>query len=905
MSDLGSCNSCEGLSPETPIRIFNRPGLQAIAYRVGNYQKFRESLLSRISGGAGYSPLDLRLRSLAPLRKRSTDDFSIALLDAWAIASDVLTFYQERIANESYLRTSTERFSVLQLARLIGYELRPGVAANTYLAFTLEGTSAMPTPGATTIDPLPPPLVLDAGIKVQSVPDAGEQAQLFETVEKIQARTEWNAIKPRSAYAQSTQRQSGFLIFDDLTNDLKKGDVLLIKNNSALLAKKILSVKIDEKARITKVFLASQTSVSPSNTDVAAIADGKISTIAETELTDAVIAKILQYTWKAEDLEALAVTKKWNVGELMTSLQAMVVSENISGNLEAFVFRKTASPFGYNAPKKVAYDARNRPKPPSGWIEWDLDEKCERVFLDSEYKEVVAGSYIATLERGADFDDAKIFNVNQATICARSRYGLQAKSTFLKISSDIHTCWYDKTGANDKLSLIRGITHYIQSEPLPLALLPIEDNVKGDTVMLDRWYPNLRVGQMIILSGQRVDPKGEIASEAMQLKEVLVQKGYTLLRFKEALTNTYIRSSVVINANVALATHGETVNEVLGSGDASASFQTFTLRQPPLTHVSASSATGIETTLKIYVNDVLWHEVESLFGHGSDERIYITRLQDDGKTVVTFGNGATGSRLPSGPENIRATYRKGIGTGGLVKANQLSQLLTRPLGVKSAVNPSAAKDAADAETLDEARNNATLTLMTFDRVVSLQDFEDFARAFAGIEKSLATWSWRNRRRCIFITVAGTNGATIESGSVLYDNLLKAIRKGGDSRVAIEMQSYQPRFFRLKANIQIHPDYLVEKILPTVEEKLRSTFSFKARSFGQPVALSEVITVIQQEEGVISVDVDSLYYSDDTPGLTPLLIAKLPDTGGVAINAAELLTIDPAPLELTVTAETQS
>ena len=59
---------------------------------------------------------------------RDDDDFSIALLDAWATVADVLTFYQERIANEAYLRTATERLSVLELARLIGYQLRPGVA---------------------------------------------------------------------------------------------------------------------------------------------------------------------------------------------------------------------------------------------------------------------------------------------------------------------------------------------------------------------------------------------------------------------------------------------------------------------------------------------------------------------------------------------------------------------------------------------------------------------------------------------------------------------------------------------------------------------------------------------------------------------------------------------------------
>lgn len=65
-----------------------------------------------------------------PLRKltsREADDATIALLDAWATVADVLTFYQERIANEGYLRTATERRSVLELARLVGYQPRPGV----------------------------------------------------------------------------------------------------------------------------------------------------------------------------------------------------------------------------------------------------------------------------------------------------------------------------------------------------------------------------------------------------------------------------------------------------------------------------------------------------------------------------------------------------------------------------------------------------------------------------------------------------------------------------------------------------------------------------------------------------------------------------------------------------------
>ena len=46
---------------------------------------------------------------LPELTARDPDDPAIALLDAWATVADVVTFYQERIANEGFLRTATER----------------------------------------------------------------------------------------------------------------------------------------------------------------------------------------------------------------------------------------------------------------------------------------------------------------------------------------------------------------------------------------------------------------------------------------------------------------------------------------------------------------------------------------------------------------------------------------------------------------------------------------------------------------------------------------------------------------------------------------------------------------------------------------------------------------------------
>ncbi len=136
-----TCGCCEGTQQLTPIAIINRPGLDALVYRVGTHASFLETMLARLpSLGIARKDLDIPLSEvddpqaliypLQGLTTRAPDDPSIACLDAWATVADVLTFYQERITNEGYLRTATERRSILELARLVGYALRPGVAAS-------------------------------------------------------------------------------------------------------------------------------------------------------------------------------------------------------------------------------------------------------------------------------------------------------------------------------------------------------------------------------------------------------------------------------------------------------------------------------------------------------------------------------------------------------------------------------------------------------------------------------------------------------------------------------------------------------------------------------------------------------------------------------------------------------
>jgi predicted phage baseplate assembly protein len=258
----------------------------------------------------------------------------------------------------------------------------------------------------------------------------------------------------------------------------------------------------------------------------------------------------------------------------------------------------------------------------------------------------------------------------------------------------------------------------------------------------------------------------------------------------------------------------------------------------------------------------------------------------------------TGARLPMGRENVKATYRKGIGLEGLVKAKQLSLLMTRPLGVKSVINPLAATGAQDPQDLDDARSNSPVTVLTLDRIVSLTDYEDFARSFSGIAKAAAAWTWNLHARGVLVTVAGIDGAEVDQK--LHDTLVPAILQYADPFVPITVKTYLPVTFKLVASVKIDSDYLEEKVLTSVEAALRSSFAFAARTFGQPVTLSEVISAMQNVAGVVAVDVNKLYRSDHTEALNKLLSASAPRAGDdFSVPAAELLTLDPGPLELEV------
>ena len=62
---LDSCHCCEGLTAQTPAAVKNRPGLSAIAYRVGTHSQFKKSMLAALS--------DITRPALQNLKTRDND----------------------------------------------------------------------------------------------------------------------------------------------------------------------------------------------------------------------------------------------------------------------------------------------------------------------------------------------------------------------------------------------------------------------------------------------------------------------------------------------------------------------------------------------------------------------------------------------------------------------------------------------------------------------------------------------------------------------------------------------------------------------------------------------------------------------------------------------------------------
>lgn len=833
MTDCG-CGCCAGIASRTPQQHENRPGLPTVDYRVGRHGDFVASMRAELSRVPDQSPL-------SALRTRADDDPTIALIDAWATACDILSFYTERLAVESYLRTSTERASLQELGRLVAYRLAPGAAAETPLAFALEDaappSTGPPTPGSAP-PPVPTSVTLPVGLRVQSVPGPGERPQTFETVEELEARPGWNAMPVVDTVFVQPHMNQRRAWFEGTDAGILPGQALLLASED--LANDRWDVRI-----VTEVH---------------------------------------------EDAANDRTMVRWDRG-----LGSWTPVNRPADAPEALVLRKRLRVFGHQAPMWRAMDATYRanydPEGKGTGSDWPGFESVSHqgeeetvVRVDGAHPELVVGDWVVLSQEDVDFY-RELYEIVERSEESRAEFAISTTVTRLVLRGEQHAF------GNPRLVTVLAV-----GSALTLVEEPDERDLTTETVTVDGDATAMQPGRRVVLTGQTPGgrPHAEVVVLARATAAPLGRTGpRTTLTLRTPPALGFARSSCTVLGNIALATQGETVTEILGSGDARVGFQAFGLRQLPLTYVQAATAAGVASTLTVRVADVAWKEVPTTYGAGPTDRVFTTRLRPDGGIDVVFGDGVNGRRLPTNSQNVRATYRKGRGSAGNVAAGTLSQPMDRPLGLAGVTNPLPAVGGVDPEPASRARSAIPLPVRTLGRAVSLRDYSDFALAFAGIGLADATALPLRAGPTVVVTVAGPDAGSAAPTTVT--RLAATLRQQGDPHVPVTVVLHTDVRFRLALKVARDPDHDWNAVRTAVEAVLRSAFAPRSRRLGQTVHRSEVIAVAAGVPGVAAIDLDQLYRTG-APRLEDHLVAAPThvDAAGAAVGAELISLADDLP-----------
>ncbi len=1022
----------------TPVAVANRPALPAIAYRIGSYAEFRESMLEAIA----------RTPELASLTTRESDDYSVTVLELWAAVADVLTFYQERYANEAYLRTATQRASVARLARLIGYALRPGAAAIARLVFTVDEGKSFTVP---------------VGLRVQSVPGQGEVPQTFESLESLVASAALNRLRILPApigvnpLAKGTTEALLGPGADGLAAAaaLAPGDrFLLAAPGGALEELTVKAVRAEEErtrvswegpvqgagwdasstvfkfARVFRLFghNAPATSMTPSadddvpggirwrlqtTTHAYPQASAEYMASASTLLAALQLGPVATVRWLVLDgrYEKIAVgtrllVARGNANSLVTVTAVDQVQDSLGG-LSDTATRVAVTPgipagfdrrpvrvyelaepqiplWGYAYPDRIEGDAVYLPGRRLDGRTIELGRTIVRNAFEAGTRlsldQLERGRAVLLGDAGSELSVAEIAEaaitgaevrvaptVADTAAAQRLRLAGGGAQAVTGLASEARPGVVDLTAATPSLAVTIG-----ETGPRTISLGVTQATIGSFGALLeagiraaddDPGFTHARVvsvddrivvlpgtaGARVTIAPTAADPTTArelgLDAEHAHLAEGLLSgpPAFTLSRFTGLLGGALLRrrfqsqlsvsigpvgphtiafpsfsdrarlaaaiqsalnaadpapafrrarvlvvgdcllvlagpvggeiqeylrlelagpavsldaASAVLLGNVVRASHGETVHdEVVGNGDAAAAFQRLALAKKPLTYVPTSK--GLESSLHVLVDGVQWTEAPTLYARGRGDRAYVARRQDDGTTLLQFGDGVTGARLPTGAANVHARYRTGIGLAGRVRAETLTTALDRPPGLKAVTNPLPAEGGADPEEAADARRNAPQTVRTFGRAISIRDFEDLVRESGEVAKARATWVWAGLERAVHLTVAG------QEGGLFSDDELRrigaAITAARDPNHRLRLANYAPVPVVVRANVIVEPDRQRDAVLAAARAAILDALSFDALQLGGRIDLSDVIRILQDVPGVLAVDVDELQF----------------------------------------------
>jgi hypothetical protein len=730
-----------------PALITNPSGRSALLYRIGDYTSFRHAMLLTLSGE----------KELLDWKPTPGGDLALQLIEWWAYLADILTFYNERIANETYLRTATLQASAQRIIRILGYRPRPGIGARVTIAALVTAKK---------------PLTIHQGYAVQSKPGPGRQPQIFELDAAV-------TVQPLGS----------------VSADPRPAPAPLGSGNSVLVAGTVKSIKPGDS------LLLVESGWDGTNSDYAY----------------AVVSAI--------------VLEKDPRGTSNTRIQFASLTLPTSAQASSYKLLR--------ASQSTAL--------------WQMNARIGTVLADNGD---TGSAHLQGLSRDIHRGDMVLFDApSNRQLTFVSAYGEElwyanaiddppktppdpTKTPGIPILHSVITFKPPFSGAADRSTLV---IRYNWRDVGPLLDTP-QTTLTGSTTSLGAVKPPaFPVGSYQVLLEDAIGD-GETATGFVSSTSPSTMQLSNLPDNPPTL-----QAPVSILFNLLQMSRGKTVpNEILGSGDSTIPWQEFVLKKSPLTYLlspASISGANYKSTLRVWVNGAEWSEVASFFGQKSDATVFVTREDESAQTYVQFGDGIHGARLPSGVNNVMAQYRFGSGADAPA-AGQLTTIVNPLPGVSALRNPVAAGGGADPELASQIRRYAPLSVLTFDRAVSGEDYESIAASTPGVARANAVWGFDPVQQRTLVTVYVGNDSSAVSAA------LTALRADADPNRPLEVKLAQAITVSLSFTLLVDPKYIADDVKSGVTDALLDpdTGLFGANRIG----IGEVIYVSRIYQRCLSV-----------------------------------------------------
>lgn len=346
-------------------------------------------------------------------------------------------------------------------------------------------------------------------------------------------------------------------------------------------------------------------------------------------------------------------------------------------------------------------------------------------------------------------------------------------------------------------------------------------------------------------------------------------------RIQRILTNTVEAANVVTIRD-----------EVLGSSDGTP-LQTFQLAQGPLLegeHIEVKERDEPSPEDVLDLGDeavrkdedgywVRYRAVESFFDSGPRARHYL-RNPLTGK--ITFGDGTRGMMPPAGRNNVVARrYQVGGGVRGNVNANTLTQLTRAIAYIDKCYNAMPAAGGADAETVEEAKARAPLTLKSRDRAVTAEDYESLAlRASTGVARAKCLPSQKHDGEVQVVVVPRGDEKNIDLTKRLVPapELLRLVKNYLDERrlVGTVVEVIRPGYVEISLKVTLVRRTVgqSDRLKREIEDRLRRYLhplvggrDGRGWPFGRAVYKSDLAHLVEEVPGVEVIDAITIFDED--------------------------------------------